>query len=149
IGDVILKDRASVWFGCVIRGDVERIEVGAGSNIQDGTIMHADAGFPCVVGDNVTVGHRAILHGCHIGEGSLVGMGAVVLNGARVGRYCLIGANALLTEGMEVPDGSLVLGSPAVVKKQLDAEVIEMLRLNADHYVNNAANFTALLRELA
>ncbi|GAB3279247.1 gamma carbonic anhydrase family protein [Parahaliea aestuarii] len=149
IGDVILKDSASVWFSCVLRGDVERIEIGAGSNIQDGTVVHADPGFPCVVGDNVTVGHNAMLHGCQIGDGSLVGIGAVVLNGAKVGKNCLIGANALVTEGMEIPDGSLVLGAPAKIKKALGEDAIAMLQLNAKHYVSNAANFKALLREQA
>ncbi|WP_116365732.1 gamma carbonic anhydrase family protein [Parahaliea mediterranea] len=149
IGDVTLKDSASVWFSCVLRGDVERIEVGAGSNIQDGTVIHADPGFPCVVGANVTVGHNAMLHGCHIGDGSLVGIGAVVLNGAKVGKNCLIGANALVTEGMDIPDGSLVLGAPAKVKKALGEDAIAMLALNASHYVNNAANFNALLKEQA
>ncbi|TXS96024.1 gamma carbonic anhydrase family protein [Parahaliea maris] len=148
IGDVTLQDRASVWFSCVLRGDVERIEIGAGSNIQDGTVVHADPGFPCVVGSNVTVGHNAMLHGCDIGEGSLVGIGAVVLNGAKVGKNCLIGANALVTEGMEIPDGSLVLGAPARVKKTLGEDAIAMLQINAEHYVNNAANFNALLAEL-
>lgn len=148
IGDVTLQDRASVWFSCVLRGDVERIEIGAGSNIQDGTVVHADPGFPCVVGSNVTVGHNAMLHGCSIGDGSLVGIGAVVLNGAKVGKNCLIGANALVTEGMEIPDGSLVLGAPAKVKKALGEDAIAMLQINAEHYVNNAANFKALLTEL-
>ncbi len=147
IGNVLLKDRASVWFSCVLRGDTERLEIGVGSNIQDGTVVHADPGFPCVVGDGVTVGHNAMLHGCTIGDGSLVGIGAVILNGAKVGKNCLIGANALVTEGMEIPDGSLVLGAPAKVKKALGEDAIAMLKLNADHYVNNAANYTALLRE--
>ncbi len=111
IGDVVLHENASVWFHCVLRGDADRIEIGAGSNIQDGAVMHADPGFPLTVGQNVTVGHNAMLHGCTIGDGSLVGIAAVVLNGARVGKGCLIGANALVTEGMEIPDGSLVLGS--------------------------------------
>jgi carbonic anhydrase/acetyltransferase-like protein (isoleucine patch superfamily) len=145
IGDVTLGDRASVWFSCVLRGDVERIEIGAGSNIQDGTVIHADPGFPAVVGENVTVGHNAMLHGCTIGDGTLVGIGAVVLNGARVGKNCLIGANALVTEGMEIPDGSMVLGAPARIKKSLDEETQQMLQLNAEHYVSNAAQFSALL----
>ncbi|MCB1842410.1 MAG: gamma carbonic anhydrase family protein, partial [Halioglobus sp.] len=103
IGDVTLHENASVWFSCVLRGDAERIEIGAGSNIQDGAVLHADPGFPMTVGEQVTVGHNAMLHGCSIGDGSLVGIGAIVLNGARVGRRCLIGANALVTEGMEIP----------------------------------------------
>ena len=141
IGNVVLHENSSVWFSCVLRGDSDRIEVGAGSNIQDGTVMHADPGFPMTVGKNVTVGHNAMLHGCTIGDGTLVGIGAVVLNGARVGRGCLIGANALVTEGMEIPDGSMVLGAPAKIKRQLSEEQQLMLMHNADHYVGNARRF--------
>ena len=148
IGRVTLHDNASVWFSCVLRGDVEDIEVGAGTNIQDGAVVHADPGFPARIGANVTVGHNAMIHGCTIGDGSLVGIGAVVLNGARIGRGCLIGANALVTEGMEIPDGSLVLGSPAAVRKTLSAEQQLGLAHNADHYVGNAARFRDLLQEL-
>lgn len=147
IGDVTLHENASIWFSCVLRGDADRIEIGAGSNIQDGTVMHADPGFPMVVGENVTVGHNAMLHGCHIGDGTLVGINAVVLNGAKVGRGCLIGANALVTEGMEIPDGSMVLGSPAKIVRELDEETQLMLRHNADHYVGNAKRFSETLRE--
>ncbi|MCB1702103.1 MAG: gamma carbonic anhydrase family protein [Pseudomonadales bacterium] len=147
IGNVILRERSSVWFGCVLRGDAERIEIGAGSNIQDGTVMHADPGFPMVVGKNVTVGHNAMLHGCTIGDGTLVGINAVVLNGARIGKGCLIGANALVTEGMEVPDGSLVLGSPGKIKTQLSEEQRLALMHNADHYMGNARRYKADLRE--
>ncbi len=138
IGNVTLHENSSVWFSCVLRGDAERIEVGAGSNIQDGTVLHADPGFPMVVGKNVTVGHNAMLHGCTIGDGSLVGINAVVLNGAKVGKGCLIGANALVTEGMEIPDGSLVLGSPAKIKTQLSEQQQLALMHNADHYMGNA-----------
>ena len=147
IGDVTLGDNSSVWFSCVLRGDAERIEVGAGSNIQDGAVLHADPGYPMVVGRNVTVGHNAMLHGCTIGDGSLVGINAVVLNGARVGKGCLIGANALVTEGMEVPDGSLVLGSPGKVRSSLSAEQQLALMHNADHYVGNARRFNETLEE--
>jgi len=147
IGDVTLKNRASVWFSCVLRGDSERLEVGENSNIQDGTVMHADPGFPCVVGANVTVGHNAMLHGCTVGDGSLVGINAVVLNGAVIGKGCLIGANALVTEGTVVPDGSLVLGSPAKIKKALSPEEQQMLTVNADHYVANAKRFSEELKE--
>lgn len=147
IGDVILHENASVWFSCVLRGDADTIEVGAGTNIQDGTVIHADPGFPAVIGANVTVGHNAMIHGCHIGDGTLVGINAVVLNGARVGRGCLIGANALVTEGMEIPDGSMVLGSPAKVVKTLDEEMQLLLQHNADHYIGNAARFREQLRE--
>jgi carbonic anhydrase/acetyltransferase-like protein (isoleucine patch superfamily) len=147
IGDVVLHDKASVWFNCVLRGDADRIEIGAGSNIQDGTVVHADSGFPTKVGEKVTVGHNAMLHGCTIGDGSLVGIGAVVLNGATVGKGCLIGANALVTEGMEVPDGSLVLGSPAKIKSQLSVEQQEMLLVNAEHYVENGQRYISELEE--
>jgi len=147
IGDVVLHANTSIWFGCVLRGDADRIEIGAGSNIQDGTVMHADPGYPMTVGERVTVGHNAMLHGCTIGDGSLVGIGAIVLNGARVGKGCLIGANALVIEGMEIPDGSLVLGSPARIKSQLSEEQRQALMLNADHYISNGARYTAELEE--
>jgi len=146
IGDVTLHESSSVWFGCVIRGDAERIEVGARSNIQDGTVMHADPGFPLVVGEDVTVGHNAMLHGCTIGDGSLVGINAVVLNGAKIGKGCLIGANALVTEGIEVPDGAMVLGSPGKIKTTLSQEQQQGLRLSAEHYVANGQRY---LQELA
>ena len=147
IGRVVLHDSSSVWFGCVLRGDADRIEVGAGSNVQDGAVMHADPGFPMLVGEMVTVGHNAMLHGCTIGDGSLVGIGAVVLNGARVGQSCLIGANALVPEGMEIPDGSLVLGSPARIKSQLDEDAQQVLTLNAEHYKQNSLRYRAELRK--
>lgn len=147
IGEVILHENASVWFNCVLRGDADRIEVGAGSNIQDGTVLHADPGFPLTVGENVTVGHNAMLHGCTIGDGSLVGINAVVLNGAKVGNGCLIGANALVTEGMEIPDGSLVLGSPAKIKSQLSEEQQLGLIYNADHYMRNGQRYNVQLKE--
>lgn len=145
IGRVTLHASASVWFGCVLRGDVEDITIGEGSNIQDGTVVHADPGYPVTVGRDVTVGHNAMLHGCSIGDGSLVGIGAVVLNGARVGRGCLIAANALVTEGTEVPDGSVVMGSPGKVRKLLGDEERKLLTVNATHYVDNAARFTSEL----
>jgi len=147
IGDVTLQANSSVWFNCVLRVDAERIEVGQGSNIQDGSVLHADPGFPMVVGRDVTVGHNAMLHGCSIGDGSLVGIGAVVLNGAKVGRNCLIGANALVTEGMEIPDGSLVLGMPAKIRGELDEQQQAALQVNAEHYVANAARYLADLEE--
>ena len=147
IGEVILHENASVWFNCVLRGDADRIEVGAGSNIQDGTVLHADPGFPLMVGENVTVGHNAMLHGCTIGDGSLVGINAVVLNGAKVGKGCLIGANALVTEGMDIPDGSLVLGSPAKIKSQLSEEQQLGLIYNADHYMRNGQRYNEQLKE--
>jgi len=143
IGDVIMQENSSVWFGVTVRADGDRIEIGAGSNIQDGTVLHVDPGFPLKIGANVTVGHNAMLHGCTIGDGTLVGINAVVLNGAKIGKGCLIGANALVTEGMEIPDGSMVLGSPAKIKRQLSEEQQLMLMHNADHYVGNAARFSA------
>jgi carbonic anhydrase/acetyltransferase-like protein (isoleucine patch superfamily) len=149
IGRVTLRAGSSVWFSCVLRGDTDPIDVGEGSNIQDGTVIHADPGFPTTIGRNVTVGHKAMLHGCTIGDGSLIGIGAIVLNGARIGRGCLIGANSLVTEGMEIPDGSLVLGSPAKVRKTLDDEQQRALALNADHYVSNAARYAQHLHPLA
>ena len=145
IGRVTLESRSSVWFSCVLRGDTDPILIGEGSNIQDGAVIHADPGFPTTLGRNVTVGHQAMLHGCTIGDGSLIGIGAVVLNGARIGRGCLIGAGALITEGMEIPEGSLVLGSPGKVRKTLNEAQRLALAHNADHYVGNAERY---LRDL-
>ena len=141
IGKVTLKDHASVWFNAVIRGDCDPIEVGEGSNIQDGSILHTDYGFPMTIGTGVTVGHKVMLHGCSIGDYSLIGINAVVLNGAKIGHHCLIGANALVTEGMEIPDYSLVMGSPAKIVKQLTHEQANMLEQSAEHYQKNAQRF--------
>lgn len=141
IGSVELHDRSSVWFNVVIRGDNDLITIGEGSNIQDGSVLHTDPGFALSVGKNVTVGHLAMLHGCEVGDGSLIGIGAVVLNGAKIGKGCLIGANALVPEGMEIPDGSLVVGSPAKVKRQLNAEQQQGLLENAAHYVDNMRRY--------
>lgn len=146
VGQVTLHPGASVWFSCVLRGDVETITIGEGSNIQDGTVVHADPGFPVIVGRHVTVGHSAMLHGCSIGDGSLIGIGAVVLNGATIGKGCLIAANALVTEGMDVPDGSVVMGSPGKVRKSLSDEERDMLALNATHYIENASRFAGDLK---
>jgi carbonic anhydrase/acetyltransferase-like protein (isoleucine patch superfamily) len=148
IGRVVLEENSSVWFSCVLRGDAENIHVGAGSNIQDGAVIHADPGFPALIGASVTVGHNAMLHGCTVGDGCLIGINAVVLNGAVLGKNCLVGANALVTEGMQIPDGSLVLGSPGKVRKTLSAEEQAMLAHNADHYIGNAARFARDLEEL-
>ena len=147
MGEVTLGAGANIWFGTVVRGDNDPITIGAGCNVQDGCILHADPGFPMTVGENVSVGHNAMLHGCTVGDGSLIGIGAVVLNGAKVGRGCLIGANALVTEGMDIPDGSLVLGSPAKIKSRLSAEQQEGLLLNASHYVNNGQRYSVELKE--
>jgi carbonic anhydrase/acetyltransferase-like protein (isoleucine patch superfamily) len=148
IGDVVLGEGASVWFGTVVRGDADRITIGAGSNVQDASVLHADIGVPLVIGSNVTVGHQVMLHGCTIGDESLIGIGAVVLNGARIGKNCLVGAGSLVTEGKEFPDGSMILGSPARVVRQLSPEQIEGLRTSARHYMENARRFKAGLRQL-
>ena len=148
VGNVILGDGASVWFSAVIRGDNEPIRIGTRSNIQDGSVCHSDPGFPLAIGDSVTVGHNATIHGCTIGDGTLVGINAVVLNGAKVGKNCVIGANSLVPEGMEIPDGSLVMGVPARVKRVLTPEEQERFSHNADHYVNNAVRFDRDLHSL-
>jgi carbonic anhydrase/acetyltransferase-like protein (isoleucine patch superfamily) len=150
IGNVTLGAEANIWFGVVIRGDQpEAITVGARSNIQDGTVMHADEGKPLTVGEGVTVGHKVMLHGCTIGDNSLIGIGAVVLNGARIGKNCLVGAGALVTEGKEFPDGSMIIGSPAKVVRELTPEQIERLKWSAQHYVENARRFRDGLKKVA
>ena len=148
IGHVELAEDASVWFGAILRGDTEVLRVGKGSNVQDGSVLHADRGFPCVLGENVTVGHQVMLHGCTVGDGSLIGIQAVVLNGAKIGKHCLVGAGALVTEGKEFPDGSMILGSPAKVVRQLTPEQIEGLKASAAHYVENAKRFRAGLKKI-
>ena len=148
IGQVVLGEDASVWFASVVRGDTESITIGAGSNVQDASVLHADHGQPLLIGERVTVGHKVMLHGCTIGDESLIGIGAVVLNGARIGKNCLVGAGALVTEGKEFPDGSMILGSPARVVRQLSPEQIEGLRRSAQHYMENARRFKAGLRKL-
>ena len=148
IGKVVLEPGASVWFGATLRGDNEEIRVGAGSNLQENVVCHTDMGFPLRIGAGCTIGHKVMLHGCVIGENSLIGMGATILNGARIGRNCLIGAGALITEGKEIPDGSLVMGAPGKVVRQLDDAAIDRLRLSALHYQQNAARFAAGLRAL-
>lgn len=141
IGKVVLEDEASVWFGCTLRGDNEEIRVGRGSNVQENVVIHTDMGYPLVIGANCTIGHKAMLHGCIIGEGSLIGMGATILNGAKIGKGCLIGAGALITEGKEIPDGSLVMGAPGKIVRQLDAEAQARLLKSAEHYRENAARY--------
>ena len=141
IGNVVLAEDASVWFGAILRGDTELLSIGRGSNVQDGSVLHADLGYPVTLGENVTVGHQAVLHGCTVGDGSLVGIQAVVLNGARIGRHCLVGAGALVTEGKEFPEGSMIIGSPARVVRQLTPEQIAGLLRSAEHYVENARRF--------
>ena len=149
MGQVSVGAGASIWFGTVVRGDTERITIGADSNIQDASVLHADAGQPLVIGERVTVGHQAMLHGCTVGDESLIGIGAIVLNGAKIGKNCLVGAGALVTEGKEFPDGSMILGSPAKVVRQLTPEQIEGLRHSAQHYKTNAQRFAKTLRPLA
>ena len=146
IGQVTLKTNASVWFGAVLRGDVEAISVGENSNIQDGSVLHADPGFPLTVGRDVTVGHMAMLHGCEIGSNSLIGIGAVVLNGAKIGRNCLIGARALITEGKVIPDGCLVVGAPGRIARALSDEEITGLTRSAERYVANWRRYAAGLK---
>lgn len=148
MGDVVLGEDASVWFGVTIRGDTDTITVGEGSNIQDGSVLHADENKPLTVGRHVTVGHQVMLHGCTIGDESLIGIGAVVLNGAKIGRNCLVGAGSLVTEGKEFPDGSMILGSPARVVRQLSPEQIERLRGSTKHYVDNARRFRQTLKRI-
>lgn len=149
MGNVEIGEDASVWFSVVIRGDTETIRIGRGSNIQDGSVLHADYGKPLTVGDGVTVGHKVTLHGCTIGEGSLIGIGAVVLNGAKIGKGCIVGAGALVTEGKEFADGTMILGSPAKAVKQLTPEQQALLRLSAQHYIENARRFKDGLKKIA
>lgn len=149
IGNVELAQDASVWFGAIVRGDTETIRIGRGTNIQDGSVLHADLGMPLIVGDNVTVGHQVMLHGCTIGDNSLIGIGAVVLNGAKIGKACLVGAGSLVTEGKEFPDGSMILGSPAKVVRALSAEQQEGLRRSAEQYTRNAHRFQHGLKKIA
>ncbi len=146
IGNVRLKANASVWFNAVLRGDNEWIVVGAGSNIQDGAVLHADPGIPLNIGDNVTAGHKVMLHGCTIADNSLIGIGSIILNHAKVGRNSIVGANSLITEGKEFPDGVLIVGSPAKVVRELNADEIQHIGWSANHYVENAHRFLAELQ---
>ena len=148
MGNVELAEDTSIWFGAVLRGDTELMRIGRGSNIQDASVLHADVGMPLTVGEDVTVGHHVMLHGCTIGDGSLIGIGAIVLNGARIGKGCLVGAGALVTEGKEFADGSVILGSPAKVVRQLTAEQLEGQRMSALHYVENARVFAKGLKKI-
>ncbi len=147
IGTVRLMEESSVWFNVVIRGDNDWITIGPQSNIQDGSVLHTDSGIPLTVGRGVTVGHKVMLHGCEIGDYSLIGINAVVLNGAKIGKHCLIGANTLIPEGMEVPDGSMVVGSPGKIKRELTDNQKKMLEMSAAHYVQNAAKYSSSLSE--
>lgn len=148
IGDVRLGENVGIWFGAVLRGDNEPILIGASTNIQEGTMVHVDPGFPVTIGEGCTIGHHAIIHGCTIGDNSLVGMGATILNGAKIGRNCLVGANALVTEGKEFPDNSLIVGAPARVIRTLDENAASGLRKSAESYVRNWKRFARDLRRI-
>lgn len=148
IGKVTLGENSSVWFGVVVRGDNAPITVGAGSNIQDQSVLHTDHDKPLVIGENVTIGHQVMLHGCTIGDGSLIGIQAVVLNGAKIGKNCLVGAGSLVTEGKEFPDGSMIFGSPAKAVRQLSPEQIEGLKMSAESYIANARRYKTGLKQL-
>ncbi|MBA4288064.1 MAG: gamma carbonic anhydrase family protein [Pseudomonas sp.] len=147
VGKVKLESGASVWFNAVLRGDNELIHIGENSNVQDGTVMHTDMGFPLNIGKGVTIGHNAMLHGCTVGDYSLIGINAVILNGAKIGKNCIIGANSLIGEGKEIPDGSLVMGSPGKVVRELTDVQKKMLEASAAHYVHNAQRYARDLAE--
>ena len=147
VGKVVLEDEASIWFGAVLRGDNEVIWVGAGSNVQENCVLHTDMGHPLLIGPNCTIGHAAILHGCTIGEGSLIGMGSTIMNGAKIGKGCMVAAGSLVTEGKEIPDGTLVMGRPAHVTRLLDPEEVEKLQRSAAQYRANAARFAKGLKQ--
>ncbi|WP_440875354.1 gamma carbonic anhydrase family protein [Thalassotalea sp. PLHSN55] len=148
IGNIEIAENVSIWFNVVIRADMDKVTVGKDTNIQDGSILHVDQGFPLSLGEGVTVGHKAMLHGCTVGDNSLIGMNAVILNGAQIGKNCLIGANALVTENMVVPDGHLVLGSPAKIVKTLDDKAFAMFKQSAEHYVDNGQHYNKTLKPL-
>ena len=149
MGNVIMRKNSSIWWGAIVRGDNDPIEIGENSNVQDGSVLHTDVGSPLTIGANVTIGHMVMLHGCTIGDGSLIGIGAVVLNGAKIGRNCLVGAGALVTEGKEFPDGSMILGAPAGIKRELSPEQQAGLPRIAEHYVANAKRFRTGLKKIA
>lgn len=141
IGKVMLGTGVGIWFGAVLRGDNELIDIGSNTNVQEHVVMHTDMGYPLTIGEGCTIGHRAMLHGCTIGDNSLIGIGAIVLNGARIGKNSLVGAGALVTEGKEFPDNSLIIGQPARVARSLDDDAIEQLKASARHYVENGKRF--------
>jgi carbonic anhydrase/acetyltransferase-like protein (isoleucine patch superfamily) len=149
IGKVDLHKKVSVWPKVVIRGDNDLIQIGEGSNVQDASVLHTDPGYPLMIGKQVTVGHKVMLHGCHIGDGSLIGIGAVILNGAKIGKNCLVGAGALITEGKEFPDGSMIIGSPAKAVKTLSPEQIAGIEDIAGRYVKNAQRYIKTLKKIA
>ena len=149
IGKVELHRSANVWPKVVIRGDNDLIQIGEGSNVQDASVLHTDPGYPLLIGRNVTVGHQVMLHGCSIGDGSLIGIGAVILNGAKIGKHCLVGAGALVTEGKEFPDGSMIIGSPAKAVKALSPEQIAGIGEIAGRYVKNAQRYIKTLKKIS
>ncbi|PJC21448.1 MAG: gamma carbonic anhydrase family protein [Comamonadaceae bacterium CG_4_9_14_0_8_um_filter_57_21] len=149
MGDVALGEEVSIWFGVVVRGDTSAIRIGNRTNIQDASVLHSDVGMPLTIGCGVTVGHKAMLHGCTVGDDSLIGIGAVVLNGAKIGKGCLVGAGALVTEDKAFPDGSMIIGSPAKLVRSLTPEQLQGLRHSAEHYVANAKRFKASLNKIA
>ncbi|MBC5766376.1 gamma carbonic anhydrase family protein [Ramlibacter albus] len=149
IGTVELGDNVSVWFGAILRGDSDWLRIGKGSNVQDGAILHADAGVPLTLGENVSVGHQVMLHGCTIGDGSLIGIQAVVLNNVKIGRNCIVGAGSIVTEGKEFPDNSLIIGAPAKVVRTLDEKGHAMLAGIAKHYVGNGQRFAKGLKKIS
>jgi carbonic anhydrase/acetyltransferase-like protein (isoleucine patch superfamily) len=146
IGSVTLGHNASIWFNCVVRGDTDDLIIGDNTNIQDGSVLHTDPGIKLRIGRDVTVGHMVMLHGCDIGDNTLIGIKSVILNGAKIGKNCIIGANSLITEGKQIPDGSLAMGSPAKVVRQVTPQEIEVLTLQAQHYVENARRYRQQLR---
>jgi len=146
IGDVIIGEEVSIWFNAVIRGDNDTVTIGAGSNVQDGSVLHVDDGVPLMIGERVTIGHKVMLHGCTIGNGSLIGMNAVVLNNAIIGKNCLIGANALVTEGMQIPDGSLVVGSPARVIKPVNDSALQVMQAGTQNYIDKISLYREELK---
>jgi carbonic anhydrase/acetyltransferase-like protein (isoleucine patch superfamily) len=148
MGRVILKENASVWYGCVLRGDNDPITIGENTNIQDLSVIHTDIGAPVTIGANVTVGHRVILHGCEIGDDTLIGMGSTILNRVKIGKNCIIGANALISEGKEIPDNSLVMGAPGKVVKEVSPQQVQMIRMSALHYVENWQKHQAKLKKI-
>ncbi len=148
MGNVVLEQNASVWWGAVVRGDNDPITIGRGSNIQDGSVLHTDAGIPLTIGANVTVGHIVMLHGCTIGDGSLIGIGSIILNGAKIGKNCLIGAGALITEGKEIPDNSMVVGAPGKIIREVSEHQAMILQASALHYVENWKRYRAGLKAI-
>ena len=149
LGRVILKKNASVWFGAVVRGDNDPVTIGENSNVQDGSVLHTDIGQPLIIGRDVTVGHMVMLHGCTIGDNTLIGIGSIVLNGAKVGKNCLIGANSLITEGKVIPDNSMVIGAPGKVVREVTEQQIQMIAFGAHHYVENWKRYAKGLKRIS